>query len=486
MLTTHGAATSRSPLAMVEGAARGIAARSPVAWSHLGIAAAILVGLLATLHVSPPIANRGEAREGLIVRTIVREGEWVLPRREGLLASKPPLFHWIAAAIALPLGLSDAAVRTPSVLAAWIVLLSTFAIGRSVGEQRVAWLATAALLGTVGFWRSALEARVDMVFTACVCVSLAAFYRWYLDRGRVARALVYLGGAAAVLAKGPVGAVLPALVIGGFLLARRDGAALRRLWAPWPALGAAVLVLGWYALAYQRGGNEFVAVHVFRENVDRFVGREGFEGRRAHRPLKLLGEFAVHLFPWNLALFFALRRRREGGGPDVAGRFLHVWWLVVLGFFSLAGGKRGVYLLPLYPAIALLAARELVARIPPRLIPASAGAITLLAVAAAGWHLANGWSAAREESLLSFARLVDVQLPRSAPLGATGAVAENDVLILAYAIDRPLPRIRTGDRRPPFLIAPAGARGPLTAGCSVAIDPVADQRPVVLLQCPER
>jgi 4-amino-4-deoxy-L-arabinose transferase-like glycosyltransferase len=449
------------------------------------IAAAMLVALLGALRLSAPIATRGEAREGLVVRTIVRSGEWILPRREGALPSKPPLFHWIAAAIALPLGLNDAVVRAPSILAAWIVLLSTMAIGRVLGGPRVGWIAPLMLLGTVGFWRSALEARVDMVFTACVTVALGAFHHWYVRGGRTACALVYFGSACAILAKGPAGAVVPAVVIGGFVLAMRDRIVLLRLWAPGPALGAAMLVLGWYALAFREGGSEFVATQILHENVDRFLGSGAFAGRRAHRPLKIIGLFAVHLFPWNLALLFGLGRGRGNGTPDPGRRFLHAWWLGVLGFFALAGGQRGVYLLPLYPAVALLAAREIVARLPPRLVVPGAASMALLVIACAGGTLARGWSVARREPLLDFARLVAARLPPGERIGATGRVSENDVLVLAYGLDRPLPRVRRGDRRPQFLLSPT-ARGPLTADCAAAIGPIATLPRLVVLRCPER
>src|SRR6266404_7810453 len=96
----------------------------------------------------------------------ILRGEWTLPRRNGELPSKPPLFHWMAAAAARVLGLSDATVRAPSAIAAWIMVVATFAIGAMIGGRPTGWLAAGALLGMAGFWQSAWEARVDMVFAA--------------------------------------------------------------------------------------------------------------------------------------------------------------------------------------------------------------------------------------------------------------------------------------------------------------------------------
>src|SRR5262245_47906209 len=135
----------------------------------------LLPALLAALLCWPPIATRGEAREGLVVRELVRGGDWALPRRQGKIASKPPLYHWLAAAAVRGLGWSDAAVRLPSVLAAWVVALATFAVAVLVARRDVAWLAVGILFASWGFLRSALEARVDMLFTACVTGAIAAF-----------------------------------------------------------------------------------------------------------------------------------------------------------------------------------------------------------------------------------------------------------------------------------------------------------------------
>ena len=83
----------------------------------------LLVALaLAWPLAAPPIGTHGEAREGLVVQDVVARGHWVLPHRNGEVPSKPPLFHWIAAATAALVGLSDAVVRFPSALAAWSVL----------------------------------------------------------------------------------------------------------------------------------------------------------------------------------------------------------------------------------------------------------------------------------------------------------------------------------------------------------------------------
>lgn len=323
--------------------------------------ALIFSALLVRLLLSPPIWHHGEAREGLGVQAIVQDHQWILPLRNGELPSKPPLYHWLAALAAILFGLSDFTVRLPSAIGAEIMAIATFLMGIAVGGRRTAWLAVGALLGMYEFWDSGTQARVDMVFSACVTVSIAGFFFWYRDGHKAGRATFYIASACAVLAKGPVGIALPGLVIVGFLAAEGRLRLLWKFWS-WPLAGLVLFIdLGWYALAYQIAGNEFLGLQIERENVDRVLGTGDFSTQNTF--LTMAGWLATRTLPWSIVLIFSLIRRVIGEREDSAGRFLHTWWIAIFAVFAIAAGKRAVYLLPLYPAIALLAARAIGAMI---------------------------------------------------------------------------------------------------------------------------
>jgi 4-amino-4-deoxy-L-arabinose transferase-like glycosyltransferase len=427
----------------------------------LALGGGALLLLLTFLALTPPIGTRGEAREGLVIRDIARAGHWVLPERNGLLASKPPLYHWIAASLAVPFGLSDTVVRLPSVLAAVALVLLTAALGASIGGVRRGALAVGLLLGCFGFWVAASEARVDMLFASLITLSLAAFWRG----NRVA---CCLGAAAATLTKGPAGVAIPGLVIVGFVLWQRDATPLRRLLSvPLLALAAAPVVV-WYALAYHAGGDAFFAKQVMTENVDRFVGRGGFSHDRWARRVKLLGAFVTQLFPVNLAV---IARDTEPGDAERASRvFLHAWWIGVLGFFLVAAGRRSVYLLPAYPPLALLAAGWLDRR-PERRRAWVLGAIALADLAVAGATLQVRVAAARTNALVPFAARVRALVPADMALTATPGVRENDVLVLAYLLDRPIPRAKAACTLETAWLVPAPGvrRAPLAACVTVQV-----------------
>ncbi len=426
--------------------------------ADVGILAAVLLLLHAWPVLFPPISTRGEAREGLVVRAIVEQGHWILPDRQGVIASKPPLFHWTAAAVASVVGWSDPVVRLPSVVGAFLLALATMHLGAAIGGRATGWIAAGMLLATLNFWRAASEARVDMLFAACVAGTLVAFWRWWSGGGRAARAGVYGALAAAVLVKGPVGAALCGVVIGAFLVWQRDVGALRRLWS-WPlAALAGVIVGGWYAAAYAVGGAEFLAKQVVSENLDRLVGRGDFSGRRVKSELDIQRDFLRHLLPWNLVLLVDAYRRWHGERLDDADRFLHAWWLAILGLFSLAAATRSVYLLPAYPAVAVLAARRLVAWAPPARVVTALLAAMILAL---GLTVQLGRVRDhRRNALVPFAVDVAARVPDGAPLYAARGLSENDALVLGYLLHRPLERRRMAcDVADAYYLGPARAGG---------------------------
>jgi 4-amino-4-deoxy-L-arabinose transferase-like glycosyltransferase len=431
--------------------------------------ALILIVLAAWIYLLPPIWNHGEAREGLVVRSIVLDHQWILPFRNDEVPSKPPLFHWIGASLAHLFGLSDFTVRLPSVLAAWIVALITFVLGAATGGRKTAWLAVGALLGMYQFWVSATEARVDMVFSACVTISIAGFFFWLRDGREGARALSYLAAACAVLAKGPVGAALPGIVIVSFLVVERRFAAIWQF-ISWPLLALALAIdLGWYALAYRIGGSEFVAWQIMHENVDQLLGTHGFESNKT--TLSMLGWIPTRTFPWNLALLWVLVRRLRGERQDSTGRFLVVWWAAITAFFFLVNIKRAVYLLPTYPAVALLAARAL-ATIMDRAGAARDDSAGITSAQLRWWQRAlctPGRAAlavalvdlalilpnpmiwkrsASYKTRLAFIDGIGAQVPPGTPLYAGPKLGESDLLIIAYRTRRTIARKPIACARP--------------------------------------
>jgi len=403
----------------------------------------IIVLLIVAAYFSPHIWQHGEAREALVIQDIVNNHRWVLPLRNGELPSKPILYHWIAALFVLLMGLSDFTIRLPSVVGAALLAWVTYSAGAFGANRKTGLLAVGILASTFAFWNSGTEARVDMLFAALIGTALAGWYFWYRSGREIARAATYLAIAFAVLAKGPAGVALPGLVIFCFLVFERDLSTLFKFFSwPWVLIVLAI-DFGWYLTAYQRGGADFWHRQVIYENVDRFFGAGEFHTQK--HAFSQVVWLMTQLFPWNLVLICAPVRWIRGQRQDSFGGFLHAWWLTIFGFFFWAAGQRAVYLLPIYPAVALLAARECAAFLDARQKalgnPRLGWTTAATAIAVIGLLLGAAIPISREVREDSshqeeFVEEVVAKIPGTAALYAAPDFPDTALIVLAYRLKR--------------------------------------------------
>ena len=447
------------------------ARRADVVWL------AVFAALLAWAIALPPIYTRGEAREALVVRDVVRNAHWVIGWRDGVLASKPPLFHWIAAGAAELFGMETWVMRLPSALGAIVMLLATWALGTRIGGRALGTLGATILAAMPLFWRFACEGRVDMVFAAAITTALLAFYVRDEDETRGSLAFV-VATAAAVLAKGPAGLVIPLGIVALYLVVERQPRELLTRWTV-PVAAAAAIALVWYVAAYAVVGRHFVDVQLLHENVARLVGdSEDFE-RMKGREFNLPAAFAATLLPWNLVLLWSLRRRIQGAREDRAGHLLHVWWIVTFGFFAIAPRTRTVYLLPLYPAVALLAARALLPFATRRIRTAIAAFGVVILVGTQVARLREFRGAVLPKFAARIAPRVAGRDLRAAPL-----LRENDALVLRWHLDHSISRGPLECRPGTFVLAPGAS---LEKAAGLGLDVVeragTGDRELALLDC---
>jgi len=360
-----------------------------------------------------PFFDKGEPREALAVQDIVQRGEWLFPlKRATAIPSKPPLFHWSAALTYQATGsLDESTIRFPSALYATLGVLLIYGLGRKLFGAETGLLGGALLATTMLYGNLALNGRVDMTLCFYVTASLVLFY--FLYRGFLTNPLWYFLFYAVVgvgtLAKGPLGILLPGLVIASFLaLMRRWDLFAKFCFHPGVAL-MLLIAAGWYGLAMTRGGEGFVDRQLLKENLERFFGGSG----HSHPVYYYLPYLFSQGLPWSLFLPFVLWnffRHGTAARKDDA-LFLLLWFAAMFVFFSIAMGKRPVYLLPLYPASALLTALWLreqkeaagVRRLLYRLVAALAAflAAVLLVIAFGSlWSHDPGWFFSPIEGLL--------------------------------------------------------------------------------------
>ena len=377
----------------------------------------LLLGMLCSLLYLPylgsiPFFDKGEPREALAVQDIVQRGEWLVPlKRATDIPSKPPLFHWSAALVTQLTGsLTEATVRFPSALYAFFGVLLVYWMGRKIYDAKTALLGAAILATMMIYQDQAISARVDMTLCFVVILSLSLFYSLY--RGHFRHPLWYYVFYAVVgigtLAKGPLAIILTGLVAGTLALIERRWDQIRKFVVHPGVVLMIVLASGWYVIAVTRGGEGFFDRQILEENLSRFAGGSG----HSHPVYYYISYLFTQTMPWGLflpVLFWDLFRKGFRDGGDKL--FLRLWFVAMFAFFSISVGKRPVYLLPLYPAVALLLAGwfygttasgrgRLIYYRCLAIFAAVTGSVLLIITAGAFWSHEPGWFFAPIEALL--------------------------------------------------------------------------------------
>jgi 4-amino-4-deoxy-L-arabinose transferase-like glycosyltransferase len=305
-----------------------------------------------------PLYTKGEPREAVTVFDIVHGGGVILPLRAGVeIPSKPLLMHWLAAIVSLIAGsVNEWTVRLPSAVFAIAGMLATYLYVRCLFEARGA-LFSAIMLGTAfQYLQAGTGSRVDMTLTFFMTIAFFEFLA--IAEGLSNRtSLLYFAIALGVLAKGPIGAALPALVAIVWITLAWRWSVFQRLRL---ARGMVIVGLvggGWYIAAIVSGGAAFVHKQILGENLYRLIGHAGVNHGHAHPFYYEDGALLAGFLPWTpIALIAALQALRHPRRLDSRLGYLLVWFLVILVFYNFPQSKRGVYLLSLFPAMTTITA----------------------------------------------------------------------------------------------------------------------------------
>jgi 4-amino-4-deoxy-L-arabinose transferase-like glycosyltransferase len=314
-----------------------------------------LVAALACLRLGAvPLLGPDEPRYARVAVEMQRASEWVRPTLQGEpWLEKPPLYYWLAGAGFRVLGETEAAARLPSVLALLLLTGATALFGArlygSAAGLHAGFVAGTSLL-PFAYGRAA---SMDMLLAATVTLAAGfAGLRLVGIAGRTAWVGVAAAAGLATLAKGPLGLLLPGLVVAGYLATTREWRHLREALHPRALAAFALVAAPWYLAILRDQGQRFVDDFILNHNVQRFASTiHNHPGPFwYYLPLLLLG-----LFPWSgLAVPGLARLAPRESRTD---RFVLLWLLLPLAFFSLAASKLPGYILPCVPPLAILMGR---------------------------------------------------------------------------------------------------------------------------------
>jgi 4-amino-4-deoxy-L-arabinose transferase-like glycosyltransferase len=366
---------------------------------------AILLSVSALLTLpflgTPSLWDLDEGVNAQTAREMRDANTWVIPTFNfQLRTAKPVMLYWLERFSYSAFGLSEWSARLPSALAGFLSVLLIYELGRRMFGRATGLLAGLILPSVAQFAMLTHAATPDSTLLACNLLAFLLFWSGHLNGSRTWWRTMAIGSALGFLTKGPIGVVLPGIVVAWYFAWNGE---LRRLFSVRFFLSAFIFALiagPWYGIVSSETRGEWLKAFIAKENVDRFLNpmdrHEGFPGY-------YLAVMTVMYSPWSaflIPLFWygykgakhpgnafwqrlvSWRKKAvpsgENGETETAGaslrpvaseelpitvranRFLLCWIFTYLLFFSVAATRLPNYILPIYPAMAILTARFLI------------------------------------------------------------------------------------------------------------------------------
>jgi 4-amino-4-deoxy-L-arabinose transferase and related glycosyltransferases of PMT family len=300
------------------------------------------------------LAAWDEAIYAQVSKEIVQGGDWLtLHWNYRVWFEKPPLFMWITALFYRLFGASELWARMPSALAGIALLLVTYSIGKLKYGKRVGLLAAIVLLTCYHFLSFSRFGTMEVMLTLFTYVALYAYLRlnrenqkwWYV---------VWPACAMALMVKGAGGLIAPAAIVLALICDKRFWAAIQSKHF-WQAVLLALLIAApWHILMCFRYGrafiDEYIGYHVIARSTKTIEGN-------ASGYFYYVGKFVDGFFPWCLLVPFAVFSEAGKKFKEPSRSWiLLILSALVFGLYTAIPTRRTWYIVPLYPALAILVA----------------------------------------------------------------------------------------------------------------------------------
>lgn len=310
---------------------------------------------------SDGIYSAQEGRAAIVAQNMLDSGNWLeIQIPGGHLNEKPIMCYWFYAVSGWIFGVNELGVRVPSIIASLLSVIVACWLGGRIYGRKTGFISGYILATMVGFINLGRIARIDIVLCAFYALGMLFLYTGYFEKFKANRHLYlfYIFLALSVMTKGPVTVVLAGLTVLCMVVYRRNW---KIIWELKPISG---LIIGlaicapWYIYECINTNGEFVFDFFVKQNIQRFTGNTDFcEGKRKNSLYYIPKLFAGSL-PWSLLVpfcLFSFRKKLLKLKPPTY--FLLFWIITTFIFFSISAIKRGDYILPLYPALAILLGR---------------------------------------------------------------------------------------------------------------------------------
>lgn len=330
--------------------------------------------LLISIFCIPFFINLGsnslwDGNEGFYAepaREVIESGNFLIPTYNYQPRfKKPPLATWIIAGSYHTFGVSEFAERFPMAIGAILIIWITYSLGKLVADESLGLVSALILATMLKFIIYSRQYAGDVFITLFMSLTLLCFARAMLEplgkKHTYYKLMAYVVMGLGMLDKGVVAVVVPMTIVGLFIFLVRRWDLIKILFSPTGYILTSVIGASWYALMYWKYGWEFIQVNIINETVKRYVTDE-LGGRAIHY---YVGVYFSETLPWSIFIIPVFiywvkwwQKEKLNLLKDQLKPFLPIFTLIwvsfVFIFFSLAVGKRAVYLVALYPAAAVL------------------------------------------------------------------------------------------------------------------------------------
>jgi 4-amino-4-deoxy-L-arabinose transferase-like glycosyltransferase len=295
-----------------------------------------------------------EDEYALVNREMVEDGHWIYPTANGEPYSiKPPLFNWIGSLISVIHGeVTEATSCLPSAMAATVGIILLYLLGKAMFGSRAGLLASLVLATSPLYIEFARWIQIYTLSTMLLTMTLLFFYWGYTNERQrgLAYLLMYVPMGLGTLNMGPVNAVMPGIVIALYLIALKDCRHILKLRLAWGIVIYLLIVAPWHIAVSLRGG--YAQDLLITTNVTRFFG--SFPHARPF--YYYVPTTPLYFLPWVLYLPGVILAYSSHVTHQEKKNLLFslVWAVGLFVFFSLSKTKRTGYVLPIFPALALL------------------------------------------------------------------------------------------------------------------------------------
>jgi 4-amino-4-deoxy-L-arabinose transferase-like glycosyltransferase len=314
---------------------------------------AVVFGLFFMIFLGRlPLLEPDEGRYAEIPREMLVRGDFITPYLNHVkYFEKPPLHYWLNAFSLATFGRNEFAARFPSALLALGGVLLIYCVGRRVFGRREGLYGALVLGSSLGYLVLGRMNSIDMTLTFCMAATLGFFLMASRDGERrkgLFYHLFYLFAALTVLAKGLIGIVLPGGIIFSYLLFTKRWRLLREMRVVTGGLLFLAVCAPWFVLVSLKNP-EFPRFFFIHEHFQRFLTKvhKRYEPPWFFIPIILFG-----MIPWTFFLPDAARNIWKT--RDHRKVYLALWVGVIFAFFSASSSKLIPYMLPVFPALALL------------------------------------------------------------------------------------------------------------------------------------